>query len=170
MVRYAQWVDRDQGLFVEPEGCDPEAPGRTWSSCCATWAASSWSGWTRRRPPRLLGHYGIRVVPSEGFETAEEAVAAADRLGWPVALKTTDPALRHRLDLGGVRLDIQDAESLRRNILQMRKSLAPYGSPSLEVQTMAPVGQACTFRAIEDPLLGPGGLLRPGRGRREPAG
>ena len=70
-------------------------------------------------------------------------------------MKTTDPALRHRLDLGGVRLDIQDADSLRRNVLEMRKSLERYGSPSLEVQTMVPVGQACTFRAIEDPLLGP---------------
>jgi hypothetical protein len=37
----------------------------------------------------------------------------------------------------------------------MHRALAPYGSPSMEVQTMAPVGQACTFRAIEDPLLGP---------------
>ena len=61
------------------------------------------------------------MVPSDGFETPDEAVAAADRLGWPVALKTTDPALRHRLDLGGVRLDIQDADSLRRNIMQMRR-------------------------------------------------
>ena len=72
-----------------------------------------------------------------------------------MALKTTDPTLRHRLDLGGVRLDIQDPESLRLNILQMRRALEPYGSSSLEVQAMAPVGQACTFRAIEDPLLGP---------------
>jgi len=95
------------------------------------------------------------VLPSEGFVTADEAVAAADRLGWPVALKTTDPTLRHRLDLGGVRLDIQDPESLRLNIAQMRRALEPYGSSSLEVQAMAPVGQACTFRAIEDPLLGP---------------
>jgi hypothetical protein len=94
-------------------------------------------------------------LPSEGFTTAEEAVAAADRLGWPVVLKTTDPALRHRLDLGGVRLDIQDAESLRRNIREMQRALESYGSSSLEVQSMAPVGQACTFRAIEDPLLGP---------------
>jgi hypothetical protein len=72
-----------------------------------------------------------------------------------VVLKTTDPALRHRLDLGGVRLDIQDAESLRQNVLQMRRVLSNYGDPALEVQAMAPVGQACTFRAIEDPLLGP---------------
>jgi succinyl-CoA synthetase beta subunit len=103
----------------------------------------------------LLAHYGITVLPSAGFESEDEAVEAADRLGWPVALKTTDPALRHRLDVGGVRLDIEDADSLRRNIEQMRRSLAPYGSRSLEVQSMAPVGQACTFRAIEDPLLGP---------------
>ena len=113
------------------------------------------SGWTPETAAGLLARYGIRVVPSVGFDTADEAVAAADRLGWPVALKTTDPALRHRLDLGGVRLDIQDADSLRRNVLEMRRSLERYGSPSLEVQTMAPVGQACTFRAIEDPLLGP---------------
>jgi ATP-grasp domain len=72
-----------------------------------------------------------------------------------VVLKTTEPALRHRLDLGGVRLGIEDAESLRLNVLQMRRALAAYGDPALEVQAMAPVGQTCTFRAIEDPLLGP---------------
>ncbi len=95
------------------------------------------------------------MLPSVGFDNPDQAVEAADALGWPVVLKTTDPALRHRLDLGGVRLDIQDAESLRQNVLQMRRVLAPYGRPRLEVQSMAPVGQACTFRAIEDPLLGP---------------
>ena len=155
VVRYAEWVGRDKGLFVEPAGCDPEsvraeleellhdAPGEQLVQLAPAKAAT------------LLAHYGINVVPSEGFDTPEQAVAAADRLGWPVVLKTTDPALRHRLDLGGVRLDIPDADSLRRNIIQMHRALAPYGSPSMEVQTMAPVGQACTFRAIEDPLLGP---------------
>ena len=127
----------------------------TSTNCCAPSAASSWSGCDPAAADRLLGHYGIHVLPSAGFETDDDAIAAADRLGWPVAIKTTDPALRHRLDLGGVRLDIQDADSLRANIAQMRRSLRRYGSPSLEVQAMAPVGQACTFRAIEDPLLGP---------------
>ena len=37
----------------------------------------------------------------------------------------------------------------------MRASLAQFGDIPLEVQSMVPVGQACTFRAIEDPLLGP---------------
>ncbi len=44
----------------------------------------------------------------------EDAVAAARTLGYPVALKTTAPHLRHRADLGGVRLDLADEEQLRR--------------------------------------------------------
>ncbi|MDI3213335.1 GNAT family N-acetyltransferase [Arthrobacter sp. AL12] len=155
VVRYAQWLDRDQGLFVEPEGCDPEGTHDELERLLDTVGGEQLVRLDAETAAGLLARYGVRVVPSVGFDTADEAVAAADRLGWPVALKTTDPALRHRLDLGGVRLDIQDAVSLRRNVLEMRKSLERYGSPSLEVQTMAPVGQACTFRAIEDPLLGP---------------
>lgn len=155
VVRYAQWLGRDQGLFVEPEGCDPEGTHDDLERLLDKVGGEHLVRLDAETAAGLLARYGIRVVPSAGFETADEAVAAADRLGWPVALKTTDPALRHRLDLGGVRLDVQDADSLRRNVLEMRKSLERYGSPSLEVQTMAPVGQACTFRAIEDPLLGP---------------
>ncbi|MEN3345372.1 MAG: hypothetical protein V7635_1948 [Arthrobacter sp.] len=155
VVRYAQWLHRDQGLFVEPEDCHPDGARADLEQLLHNVGGEQLVRLDPATAARLLSHYGIHVVPSEGFETAEEAVAAADRLGWPVALKTTDPALRHRLDLGGVRLDIQDAESLRSNVLQMRKSLQRYGSPSLEVQSMAPVGQACTFRAVEDPLLGP---------------
>lgn len=155
VVRYAQWLDRDQGLFVEPDGCQPAAARADLEQLLQHVGGEQLVRLDAGPAAGLLARYGIRVVPSEGFETAEQAVAAAGRLGWPVALKTTDPALRHRLDLGGVRLDIQDAASLRRNIAQMRKSLERYGSPSLEVQSMVPVGQACTFRAIEDPLLGP---------------
>ncbi|MDN4644491.1 bifunctional acetate--CoA ligase family protein/GNAT family N-acetyltransferase [Arthrobacter sp. PsM3] len=155
VVRYAQWLNRDQGFFVEPEGCDPDGTHEELERLLDKVGGEQLVRLDPDTAARLLARYGIGVVPSVGFETAEQAVAAADRLGWPVALKTTDPALRHRLDLGGVRLDIQDAESLRRNVLEMRKSLERYGSPSLEVQSMAPVGQACTFRAVEDPLLGP---------------
>ncbi len=155
VVRYAEWADRDQGLFADPEGCNTEAAHADLERLLQDVRGEQLKELVPADAARLLGHYGIRVLPSEGFATADEAVAAADRLGWPVALKTTDPTLRHRLDLGGVRLDIQDPESLRLNIAQMRRALEPYGSSSLEVQAMAPVGQACTFRAIEDPLLGP---------------
>lgn len=155
VVRYAEWVARDQGHFVEPAGCDPDGARASLEVLLANVHGEQLKQLDQDEAAQLLGYYGIRVLPSLGFDTPDQAVAAANSLGWPVAVKTTDPALRHRLDLGGVRLDIDDAEELRHDIVQMRRSLAPYGSPSLEVQSMAPVGQACTFRAIEDPLLGP---------------
>lgn len=155
VVRYAEWVARDQGHFVEPVGCDPDGARASLEVLLADVHGEQLKQLDQDEAAQLLGYYGIRVLPSLGFDTPDQAVAAAESLGWPVAVKTTDPALRHRLDLGGVRLDIDDAEELRHDIVQMRRSLAPYGSPSLEVQSMAPVGQACTFRAIEDPLLGP---------------
>lgn len=155
VVRYAGWVSRDHGHFVEPEGCDPQAARAELEAHLRDVKGEQLKQLDPAATRSLLGHYGITVLPSAGFDSPDEAVEAAEALGWPVALKTTDPSLRHRLDLGGVRLDIQDAESLRLNVLQMRRILSRYGDPALEVQTMAPVGQACTFRAIEDPLLGP---------------
>lgn len=155
VVRYAEWTARDQGQFVEPAGCDPGQAGAELDELLRDVPGDQLKQLDPAATASLLGHYGISVLPSAPFTTADEAVAAADTLGWPVVLKTTAPALRHRLDLGGVRLGIEDAESLRLNVQQMRRALAAYGDPALEVQAMAPVGQACTFRAIEDPLLGP---------------
>ncbi|MEW9870598.1 GNAT family N-acetyltransferase [Arthrobacter sp. HS15c] len=155
VVRYAEWVARDHGHFVEPVGCDPDGARARLELLLADVHGEQLKQLDQDAAASLLQYYGISVLPSLGFETEDQAVDAAQALGWPVALKTTDPALRHRLDLGGVRLGIEDAESLRHNIVQMRRSLASYGPASLEVQSMAPVGQACTFRAIEDPLLGP---------------
>ncbi|WP_284981458.1 bifunctional GNAT family N-acetyltransferase/acetate--CoA ligase family protein [Arthrobacter sp. efr-133-TYG-118] len=155
VVRYAKWLDRDQGMFVEPAGCDREGTREHIERLLSSVPGEQLVRLDDGESAALLSRYGIPVVPSAVFESDDEAVAAAERLGWPVVLKTTDPALRHRLDLGGVRLDIEDADSLRRNIAQMRRVLEPYGSSAIEVQAMVSVGQACTFRAIEDPLLGP---------------
>ncbi|MCZ9881552.1 bifunctional acetate--CoA ligase family protein/GNAT family N-acetyltransferase [Arthrobacter sp. B2a2-09] len=155
VVRYAKWLDRDQGMFVEPAGCDREGTREHIERLLSSVPGEQLVRLDDGEAAALLVRYGISVVPSTVFESDDEAVAAAERLGWPVVLKTTDPALRHRLDLGGVRLDIEDADSLRRNIAQMRRTLEPYGSSAIEVQAMVSVGQGCTFRAIEDPLLGP---------------
>ena len=155
VVRYAKWLDRDQGMFVEPAGCDREGTREHIERLLSSVPGEQLLRLDDGESAALLSRYGIPVVPSAVFESDDDAVAAAERLGWPVVLKTTDPALRHRLDLGGVRLDIEDADSLRRNIAQMRRALEPYGSSAIEVQAMVSVGQACTFRAIEDPLLGP---------------
>ncbi|MUK03132.1 hypothetical protein GM708_15120 [Vibrio cholerae] len=155
VVRYSLWRSRDHGEFLDPEGVDPEEASRVLAGVRARVADVELTRLTSQECAELMGAYGIRLLPSARFASADEAVEHAERLGWPVALKTMDEHLRHRLDLGGVRLNIDDAESLRRNITQMQKVLAPFGSFGMEVQQMAPSGQACSISAIEDPLMGP---------------
>ncbi|WP_104164338.1 bifunctional GNAT family N-acetyltransferase/acetate--CoA ligase family protein [Arthrobacter sp. SX1312] len=155
VVRYAHWRSRDHGEFVDPDGVDVDAATRVLAGVRARVADVELTRLTAGESAALMGCYGMHLQPSARFSSADEAVEAAGRLGWPVALKTMDENLRHRLDLGGVRLNIDDAESLRRNITLMEKVLAPFGSFGMEVQSMAPSGQACSLRAIEDPLMGP---------------
>ncbi|QCU77876.1 GNAT family N-acetyltransferase [Citricoccus sp. SGAir0253] len=155
LVRYREWRRAEAGVPVEPAGVDRERAEDLLEAWTARATGTDLVRLSAAEACELLDCYGIAVLPSERFRTADEAVAAAERLGWPVALKAVDSYLRHRLDLGGVRLNIVDADSLRRNVAQMRSILEPYGSPSLEVQSMAPAGQACTISALEDPLMGP---------------
>ncbi|MHA7263823.1 bifunctional acetate--CoA ligase family protein/GNAT family N-acetyltransferase [Arthrobacter sp. TMN-37] len=155
VVAYTRWRARDHGEFTDIPGTDDDAAAAQLEEILGRVSGVGLTRLSAEETAAILGHYGIGVLPSAGFDSADDAVKAADRLGWPVALKTTEEHLRHRLDLGGVRLDIADAKALRANILSMEKALAPFGSFGMEVQPMAPAGQACVLRAIEDPLLGP---------------
>lgn len=74
----------------------------------------------------LLGRYGIRLRQAWPAPTPDEAARAAGAIGYPVALKTTAPHLRHRADLGGVRLDLADEEQLRRAYTELTEL---FGSP-----------------------------------------
>lgn len=102
----------------------------------------------------LLEAYGITVLPSLPASDEELAVRNAEQLGYPVALKSSDPILRHRADLGGVRLDLADASHVRHAHREMRKRLA-FSSAPLHVQSMAEPGVPMVVRTVEDPALGP---------------
>lgn len=155
IVRYSDWVKRDHGEFVEPTEINVSAAAGFIEESLASISGLELLHLPNSAAATLLGHYGIAVLESATFTTEDEAVAAADRLGWPVALKARDEHLRHRLDLGGVRLNITDEASLRGNIAHMREALTPFAAQELEVQSMAAAGQGCVIRAVEDPLLGP---------------
>lgn len=105
----------------------------------------------------LLACYGIEVWLSQDVADADDAAAKAKALGYPIALKSSDPLLRHRADLGGVRLNISDEEELRNDFAEMHTQLVTgYGSSHpFQIQRMAPAGVACVLRAVEDPLFGP---------------
>ncbi|MFD8618202.1 GNAT family N-acetyltransferase [Streptomyces sp. NPDC059513] len=102
----------------------------------------------------LLGRYGIPVRPTLPAPDPGAAVAAAARLGYPVALKTTAPHLRHRADLGGVRLDLADEDALRRAYGEFTELLGKPAELLPVVQSMAPRGVDTVVRASIDAAAG----------------
>ncbi|MCC2308580.1 GNAT family N-acetyltransferase [Cellulomonas chengniuliangii] len=158
-ARYAAWRAAERGTPVHPVGADTRAARRLVTG----WLADSVPGaglvLDQERTTALLACVGIDVVESAPVSTPQEAVDAARRIGWPVALKTTVPTLRHRSDLGGVRLDVHDEAELRADVDQVLELAAHHhlepGRAPLEVQAMVPRGAACVVRSVEDPLFGP---------------
>jgi acetyltransferase len=61
----------------------------------------------------VIEAYGIPVPKSRLCETAEEAVAYAGEIGFPVVMKIASPDILHKTDIGGVRLNIQSAADVR---------------------------------------------------------
>jgi acyl-CoA synthetase (NDP forming) len=102
-------------------------------------------------PAELLAAYGISLVPSAAASTIADVLAEADRLGYPIALKAAGGALRHRIDLGAVRLALADEGDVRAAYPDLTRSFGP----DVLVQTMVPAGVACTIEVTEDPAFGP---------------
>ncbi|GLW66730.1 GNAT family N-acetyltransferase [Actinomadura rubrobrunea] len=103
---------------------------------------------------RLLGGYGIAVAETIGVDGPESAVEAAAATGYPVALKAVGPALVHKSDVGGVRLDLRTPEQVRDAYRAMAASLGEAMTGAV-VQRMAGEGVEIIIGAVEDPRFGP---------------
>ncbi|MFD5478438.1 bifunctional acetate--CoA ligase family protein/GNAT family N-acetyltransferase [Streptomyces hawaiiensis] len=102
----------------------------------------------------LLGHYGVQVHRALPAPTPDAAAEAASALGYPVALKATAPHLRHRADLGGVRLDLADEDQLRRAYAELTEQFGAPEELRPVLQRMAPRGVDVVVRAVIDPAAG----------------
>ena len=99
----------------------------------------------------LLQAWGIPTVPHARAGGEEDALRTADRLGWPVALKSAAPGLLHKSDVGGVALGLQDADALRRAYRDFAARLGP----DVLVARMAPRAFELALGMIRDPQFGP---------------
>jgi acetyltransferase len=68
---------------------------------------------TENEAKHLLKAYDIPVCDTCIAHSADEAVAAAGRIGYPVVLKLRSPQILHKIDIGGVALDLPDAQAVR---------------------------------------------------------
>ncbi len=91
--------------------------------------------------------------------SAEEAAAAADRLGFPVVLKVQSPQLPHKTEAGGVRLNLADRDAVTSAYTAMLADVARHAPDAaidgVLVQRMAPKGHELVIGMVDDPTFGP---------------
>ncbi|MFI2436435.1 GNAT family N-acetyltransferase [Streptomyces sp. NPDC018693] len=152
-VKYAQWRREagDPGKVPEFEDIDEKGAARQIDGLLARGQGLTLG---TEATSELLGRYGIPVRPAILARTPDDAVRAARDLGYPVALKATAPHLRHRADLGGVRLDLADEEQLRRAYGELTELFGTPQELRPVVQAMAPRGVDTVVRAVIDPAAG----------------
>lgn len=108
---------------------------------------------------RITDAYGI-PTPAEGLaECADDAVALADRISFPVVLKIVSPDISHKTDAGGVRVGLGSAAEVRGAYTAIVTNARAYDPAAriqgVQVQQMVPGGgQEVIVGAVTDPTFG----------------
>jgi acyl-CoA synthetase (NDP forming) len=118
---------------------------------------------------RLFKEFGIPAVPTALTRSADEAAAAADRMGFPVALKIESGEITHKSDVGGVALKLSNASEVRgayaRILTEVSRRAPGVKIDGIVVQQMASEGLEMILGVKRDSLFGPvvlcglGGIL-----------
>ncbi len=82
---------------------------------------------------RRLGNYGVSTPLGE-VTTAEDAAAAADRVGYPVVVKAVGEAFLHKSDLGAVKLNLGNAEAVELAVKEIADSVGK--QPAMDGQVV----------------------------------
>ncbi|MGH6690120.1 MAG: acetate--CoA ligase family protein, partial [Gammaproteobacteria bacterium] len=107
----------------------------------------------------LLRDFGLPVAETIAVKDADAAVAAADRVGYPVALKIDSPEIAHKTDVGGVRVGCGDAAAVRaafeEMLAEVRRRAPAARLDGALVQRMIGGGREMILGVKTDPLFGP---------------
>ena len=102
---------------------------------------------------------GLPVVVPEAAATADDAVRAASRIGYPVVLKVLSPEVSHKSDVGGVELNLGNEAAVRDAFERIRSGLARHARDArfegVTVQPMAKKGVELIAGTFRDDRFGP---------------
>jgi len=108
----------------------------------------------------VLAAYGIPVVPTTIAHSPEEAVVAAEGMGYPVVVKLYSHTITHKTDVGGVQLNLPNPEAVRQAYTQIQTQVAEKaGSQHFQGVTVQPMipqdGYELILGSSQDPQFGP---------------
>ena len=115
---------------------------------------------TEDESKELLATYGIPITETVVALTVEEAVVAADRIGYPVVVKLYSHTISHKTDVGGVQLNLKDAAAVRQAYASIQASVTEKrGAEHFEGVTVQPMvnwtGYELILGSSIDPQFGP---------------
>jgi acyl-CoA synthetase (NDP forming) len=122
------------------------------------WAARLAAGAAGAELLGLLRDYGIPTARAASAATLAGALAAAAEIGYPVALKTDEPGIAHKTDVGGVRLGLAGPAELAAGYADLAARLGP----RVAVGQMVAPGPELIVGMARDPALGPLIVTGPG--------
>ncbi|MEU4520199.1 acetate--CoA ligase family protein [Amycolatopsis sp. NPDC024027] len=102
--------------------------------------------------------YGIPTPAERLATTADEAVAHAEAIGFPVVLKIVSPDVLHKTEAGGVLVGLQDVEAVSAGFVQIVDNVQAYQADArilgVQVQQMLTEGQEVIIGSVTDPTFG----------------
>ncbi|MBN2284598.1 MAG: acetate--CoA ligase family protein [Deltaproteobacteria bacterium] len=107
----------------------------------------------------LLAGYGVSLPDAVLAKTAAEAMEAADRLGYPLAMKIVSPDIIHKSDAGGIRLNLSNADEVQAAFDEIARNAEKVTTRDKIVgvllSPMVPPGQECIIGMVRDAQFGP---------------
>ncbi len=107
----------------------------------------------------ILAKAGVPVLAEKLARSADEAVKAAEEVGYPVVMKIVSPQIVHKSDIGGVLLNVADAAAVKAGhalLLERARQHAPAAQiDGVLVAPMAPKGVETIIGVQVDPVFGP---------------
>ncbi len=115
---------------------------------------------TEYESKKVLAAYGIPITDTELAETPDQAVAAADEMGYPVVAKLLSRTITHKTDVGGVVLNLRTPDAVREAFESIRTSVTQkVGAEHFEGVTIQPMvnwsGYELIVGSSPDPQFGP---------------
>ena len=108
---------------------------------------------------RVLAEYGIPVTQEALTSTMDEAISAAKRIGYPLAMKVQSPDISHKTEAKAVRLGIADERELRSAFDEIIANSRAYKADAriegVLIQEMVKGGTEAILGITNDPLFGP---------------
>ncbi|HKW37324.1 MAG TPA: bifunctional acetate--CoA ligase family protein/GNAT family N-acetyltransferase [Burkholderiales bacterium] len=109
----------------------------------------------------LLAAFHIPIARTVLAASARDAMLMAQEIGFPVAMKIDSPDIAHKSDVGGVRLNLADAESVRSGYREMldevasKRPEARVNGVIVEPMVLRPYGRELIVGVVRDSVFGP---------------